>query len=355
VGLFRRKPVVPDIPLDTHPAQDDGALRVAYDAALAGDPQPAMSLLAAAGADPDRRARHVAVLAETATLVPDPAATPAGPVDTTAAWTDRWAQASPDDPDALLVRAASLVARAWRIRGGGWASSVGSEARSQFAELAAMAVPLLERAAELVPQDPTPWSLRMQVARSLSEGRGALERYWEQVIARDPAHRAAHNQKLTYLCQKWYGSHEEMFAFARGAAASAPTGSPLLVLPLRAAAEWAMWEVRREGRLKDHIAVSFFFGSDDLTRDLDTALHRWFHRAPQRHALWCDDLNYLANTLTRAGRHADARAVFEALGPYAQDVPWSWMPGGRWRQEFQTARKAALRTAPTPAGPGARP
>lgn len=34
------------------------------------------------------------------------------------------------------------------------------------------------------------------------------------MVKRHPFHRIAHEQMLQYLCRKWFGSHEEMFAFA---------------------------------------------------------------------------------------------------------------------------------------------
>ena len=138
VSLFRRG--ADDRDLDLHLAQDDLALRAAWDAARAGGWGPARELMANTRSNPDRRARYVWVLGESTTATPWPA-TPsdpdrfAGPVDTTAAWTDRWAQAEPDNPDAVLVRARSLIMRAWEVRGSGWARYVGANAAEEFQRL----------------------------------------------------------------------------------------------------------------------------------------------------------------------------------------------------------------------------
>ena len=48
-----------------------------------------------------------------------------------------------------------------------------------------------------------------------------------QVVRRHPTHLVAHQQMLQFLCRKWFGSTEEMFDFARTAAAKAPAGSLL--------------------------------------------------------------------------------------------------------------------------------
>lgn len=352
VSLFRRV-TVPDIALDKHAAQDDAALRTTYDAVRGGaDWSTARDLLGTTRGDFDRRARYVWVLGESitaepwATMTSDPDRE-VTTVDTTAAWPDRWAQAEPDNADAVLVRARSLIARGWEVRGSDWASHVGQDAFAEFHRLLRMAVHLCEQAAVLVPDDPTPWALRLLLDTALGADRGPFEQHWEQVVARDPTHREAHNFKLMYLCRKWRGSHEEMFAFARSTAANAPEGSPLHVLPLMANAEWSLWELEREEGILQHarpVNLTWRKGKE-FHAELDNALDRWFRAGPRRHAMWHLDLNYLAYGLFRASRHRDAKAVFEAIGPYAEPIPWGWVQHHDYDadQAFLAARKAAFR------------
>jgi len=346
VSLFRRG--ADDGDLDLHLAQDDLELRAAWDAARAGDPGPARELMATTRADPDRRARYVWVFGESTTATPW-AATPsdperfAGPVDTTAAWTDRWEQAEPENPDAVLVRARSLIMRAWEVRGSGWARYVGANAAEEFQRLLLMALPLTDRAATLAPDDPTPWAQRLLLATALGAHREAFERTWAEVVARNPAHREAHNFKLMYLCRKWHGSHEEMFAFARQAADAAPDGSPLLVLPVQARAEWAMSECSNNTTLRNIMAVNEVWRNDPgLRAELDRAVNRWFAAPARKHAMWYHDLNYLAYGLVKANRYAEAKPVFTAIGPYMEEIPWGWI-GVNDRKEFLNARRKAMR------------
>lgn len=349
VKLFRLRSGGPDIDLDLHLAQDDPALRAAWDAARGGDWRPARDLMATTRSDFDRRARYVWVLAESVTAEPgagvksDPNRE-VGAVDTTAAWTDRWAAAEPENADAVLLRARSLITRAWEVRGGSWASFVGPDAAAEFHRLLLLALPVGDKAAMLAPEDPTPWAQRLLLATALGASRADFERTWSEVIAREPLHREAHNFRLMYLCLKWRGSHEEMFAFARAAAAAAPFGSPLHVLPLHAAAEWAMWEFGREGSFRNILKVTDVLRSGpEFHADLDNALNRWFATAPGHHAMWYHDLNYLAYALVKANRHADAKAVFEAIGPYMENIPWVWMEPGNPEKGFRGARRRALR------------
>jgi hypothetical protein len=336
----------PPIALDLHLAQDDVAVRAAWDSVRAGDWTAARDLMSRSRGDYDRRARYLWVLGESVTddgrarLGSDPNRTTVS-VDTTAAWPDRWAEAEPDNPDAILVRSRSLIVRGWAVRGSDWASTVGEDASAEFHRLLLRAVPLCHQAANLTPQDPTPWVQLLLLATALGAERDDFDGIWTEVVARDPLHREAHNFKLMYLCQKWRGSHEEMFAFAWQAARSAPDGSPLHVLPVQASAEWDLWQ---SNRVQPPTKVTQAWREDPGFRaGLDNALRRWFTAGPVKHAMWYHDLNHLAYGLYRAGRHAEARPVFEAIGSYAEAIPWTWIDGHPERT-FLKARKQALRT-----------
>src|SRR6185436_114566 len=67
-------------------------------------------------------------------------------------------------------------------------------------------------------------------ARALNAPREeALERLAE-LRRRDAHHAYGHHMMLVFLCEKWHGSHEEMFDFARSASGQAPDGSRLHAL-----------------------------------------------------------------------------------------------------------------------------
>jgi hypothetical protein len=323
--MFRRRPV---LVLDHDPAQEDQALRAAVAAGRNGDWGPARDLMATVRHDNDRRARCVYVLAESISgQMPAPGRRGAAPpVDTDAAWMDRWAATEPTNPNAHLVRARSLIVRAWDVRGGGWSSTVGEDAALEFLRTLHLALTVNDQAAALAPDDPTPWAQRLLLMVALSADRATFERAWSELVRRDPQHREAHGFKLMYLCRKWHGSHEEMFQFARATAAAAPDGSPLHALPLHAQAEWDLWETQREsGGLRNLRRVGQIWRNDpNFKADLDNALNRWFRRPAGKHAMWYNDLNHLAYALVRSRREAEAKPVFEAIGPYAETFPWAW-------------------------------
>lgn len=334
--------------IDPNRAQDDAVLREACTQARYGsDIGPAKKALAATRDDYDRRARYVRVLAEsTAGGLGSRIDRTTGRVDTAAAWTDRWASRAPADPDAQLVRARSLMARAWEVRGGDWAATVAPEQWAEFSRLLDLARQVNDLAMRLAPEDPTPWVNRLDLMIDESAPLDEFEEAWRELTKRDPWHQQGHVRRLVYHCRKWSGSHEAMFGFARSVAAAAPTGSPLLVLPVRAAAEWALWEQDREPEGGTADEISERWRQDPVMQsDLDNALSRWFHQPATRHADWLNDANYLAYGLARTGRDAEAAPVFASIGRYMTGVPWSWWGQGRGDTAFLRARRRARRAA----------
>jgi hypothetical protein len=333
--------------IDVAEAQDDAALREACKQARQGFDEPARHAVARTRDDYDLRARYVHALAESTTgVLGSPIDRTTGRADTSANWTDRWAAHCPADPDAQLVRAGSLIARAWEVRGSGWASTVGPEQWAEFHRLLHLAEQVNNLAIQLAPADPTPWVNRLQLQIGYSAPRDDVEQTWRQLILRDPWHQPGHVLKLTYHCRKWSGSHDEMFAFARSVVAGAPDGSPLHVLPVRAAAEWALWEGDRVSPkpLADEIGERWR-QDPAMQAELDSALSRWFCRPATRHGAWLDDANFLAYGLARTGRDADAAPVFAAIGKYMTLVPWNWWDDARADVNFVRARRRARRAA----------
>ncbi|WP_328474764.1 DUF4034 domain-containing protein [Actinoplanes sp. NBC_00393] len=335
--------------IDTNPAQDDAALREACVQARYGtDTSLAREALARTRGSHNLRARYLRVLAEsTAGGLGSRIDRGTGQVDTTAAWTDKWAAGFPTDPDAHLVRARSLQARAWEVRGDGWASTVSEQQWAEFHRLLHLADEVNDVAMQLAPQDPTPWATRLRMHIDLGAEPDEVDDTWEELTRRAPRHREGHVLKMTYHCRKWRGSHEQMFGFARSAAATARDGSPLHLLPVRAAAEWALWEQKRVDPQRSAEEIGELWRQDPVMQsELDTALSRWFHQPTSRQgADWLDDANFLAYGLARTGRHAEAAPVFAAIGKYVTGVPWGWWSDTRGADHFVRARRRARRAA----------
>ncbi|WP_052489030.1 hypothetical protein, partial [Streptomyces sp. 150FB] len=153
-------------------------------------------------------------------------------------WLDDWLAAEPENPDAVLVKADLLVKQAWEIRTEARAQDVSKDQFQAFFALLDDAVPTLSAAAELNPADPVPWQVALAHATGSQAPREVFDAYWHEAVARAPHHYGCHVAALQYVCDKWHGSHEEMFEFAERAAEGALPGSLLHALPLLAAFEY---------------------------------------------------------------------------------------------------------------------
>ncbi|MFF5469220.1 hypothetical protein [Streptomyces achromogenes] len=183
-----------------------------------GDWQPAADLLAAVGRDWDRRSALAYVLADQAAEED--------------AWLLAWEAARPDDPDAAVVRARSTVILAWKIRGAKKAKYTTQEQFEGFHRTLTSARQDVARAAALNPDDPTPFVAEIWVALGLGYPNARMDELWTEITSRAPHHYEAHFSALQYWCAKWRGSERLAREFAERAAAGAPLGSLLTVLPL---------------------------------------------------------------------------------------------------------------------------
>ncbi|AOT60754.1 hypothetical protein [Streptomyces rubrolavendulae] len=281
-------------------APDPGLERALAAAAARGDWQPAARLMAATreGRDWSRRSRYAGFLGEAA-------------AEGDGAWLEAWEAALPDDPDAAVVRASSTVCLAWLMRGGDWAKNTSAERFAGFFEVLPRSRDQVARAAELAPEDPTPYIVEISTALGLNYPHKKMHRIWKEITDRAPHHPGAHRSALQYWCAKWHGSEELAVRFARVAADSAPPGSLLRTLPLLA---W--WEHRgREAKARDYRAP-------ELVALVDAALAD-AAAAPPDHPDLPGTRHLLAYFLARQGRFDAALEQFRLVDGYVGAWPWA--------------------------------
>ncbi|MFF3454174.1 hypothetical protein ACFYXH_07545 [Streptomyces sp. NPDC002730] len=303
-----------DLPPDEAVSVDsvaEPALRAALAAAAAGDAGPARELLAETRLDAqwERRSVCVSELAEHALRSPG--------------WLEAWLAESPEDPDAMLVKADLCIQQAWEIRTGYRARHVSEDRFRAFFTLLDDAIPVIAAAAELNPTDPVPWEVALTHARGIQAPRDVFDAYWAEAVARAPHHYGCHATALQYLCDKWYGSHEEMFAFAEQAAEGALPGSKLHALPLLAAVEY---EVVSDDSTENGPIVR---ARIEAAIDRALELSGWYAPGDPEAAGF---RNHLALMLIFAERWAEALDVFRAIGVHAREYPWAYV--GESRKEF---------------------
>ncbi|MGW4649947.1 hypothetical protein [Kitasatospora sp. NPDC004289] len=310
-------------PLSFGPALGDTALVKAGDAlAKDGDWRPAKDLLAAADGDWALKDHQVQYLGErkrcTRAL-------------------ETWAAAEPENADVWTVLAVTEVIAAWKARGARYAWAVRKKAWPVFFDRLRQADLLAGRAAGLAPHDPTPLALALLVARGLQHSRRVFDARWAALAAVDPAHRTGHLHALQYLCAKWSGSHEEMFAFARDRAHRVPDGHPLVLLPLIAHQELLIIDSR-------------WRTSELFLADLAHARQRWSDAPPQPHPRIAEDHSLMAAMLGLAKHRSEAHPHFHAMGRHASAFGWQYFtrPRPLIRRARANAALCALFTASRP-------
>ncbi|MFF7371538.1 hypothetical protein [Streptomyces tricolor] len=295
-------------PLDA--ALDDVELRTARAALAQGRRQAARSLLVHTGDDWDRRGHRLTVLAE------DPYA---------AAWASDWLAAEPGSADATALLALALVHRALR----------GKEEPDRAREAC-------DTAAALAPADPTPWLGRLLLARTLGPEREVLDTFAE-LRRRHPEHHHAHHLLIARLAERPAGGRaeaHEVYDIAELAAAEAPADSPLAVLPVIAYAE-RYRVLAATGLAPADPAACGHWSGPRARRILRASFDWWLEWEHDEHPRRHIDLNHLAFALSRAGRPAEAAALFQRIGEHATPAPWAYAHPDPLAA-FHTARTRAL-------------
>lgn len=278
-----------------------------------GDWRPGAALLADFGTDWDRRASAVQQLGDAA-------------ADDDAPLKDWRASGS---ADAAAVHAQGLVALAWQIRTGQTTEHVSNDQWAGFFRVLEEAEEAARAAAEAAPEDPTPWYTMLTVARGRQYENDAFREVWAELVARDPLHRQGHEQALQYWCAKWFGSHEQMFAFADEAVTKAPKLAGLTLVAAHEAEE------------KDVTA----WKSDRTGHALDVVLP-WLDGEGRDHPANRRDRAYAAKALVAHGRFDEAVEQFKVLGEHADALVWAY--GGKPIYEFVKTRYLACHGATRP-------
>lgn len=247
-------------------------------------------------------------------------------------WMDDMVTDQPDDPLALLVSGAWYVGWAWRARGRSGGSTVSEEQRERFRERLLIAEERLRDVAEREPDWAAPWYFLQMCGRGLQVGPSAAEHRFEAVCRRAPGHLGAHRQHLQQVSEKWGGSHEQMFSFAREAARTAPDGSGLGQLVAMAHLE--MW-LDASGD-QDSVVLH----DPEVVRELHASAARSVHHpAFVRERDWAVGVNTFAMAFSLAGEKAAARVMFRSVGRHVTETPWQYMDGRSPVLSFLTWRK----------------
>ncbi|WP_306319307.1 MULTISPECIES: hypothetical protein [unclassified Streptomyces] len=312
LGRSRKKPAH-----SFDPALDDSELVTARTALAQGRWTAARSLLRATGTDWDLRGHRVLGLAREPTA---------------RVWTRDWLLAEPGSTDAVVLLACASVLRAVAGRGRP------DEVRAACAE-----------AAELVPDDPTPWLGLLLLERELGDEADVV-RLFDEVRLRHPGHHHAHHLMVARLAERRADVGQdplhEVYDFASWAVEQAAPDSPLALLPVVAHAE-RYRVLARAGVLHGDPELSGHWTGRRARLVLKSAFDWWLQWGGTRerpgvtHPRGRVDLNYLAHAQYCAGHRAEATALFHRIGRHNTPEPWSYADRDP-HEAFRSARRTAL-------------
>ncbi|MDH6577326.1 hypothetical protein [Kitasatospora sp. MAP5-34] len=262
-----------------------------------------------AGTDWDRRAHRFLVLAESA-------------ADSGLARS--WRRRQPRSADALIFEA--------------WVELVRGRSAGRM-EDAHAAADSCHRAAELQPNDPTPWVVLLGILRLTRCDQQDVFKVWHEVTARDAWHREAHIQMLGYVSPEECGSHGQVLDFVDSVRSRITPAVPAVGLELAAAVDHHNRTVARGG--VDALLARRQWTQARAESALARALADWVRAGRLGHAAALADLNMLAYALVQANRLPEAAEVFQLIGGTV--TPWPWRLDGDPVQQFSYWQAQALR------------
>jgi hypothetical protein len=320
--LFSRRPKLPDPVHD--PFGGDVAIRGVVEGLKQGDWRAADELLAATRKGDDRAARAGHIVAA---------------ANDWPAWIDAWHAARSDRPEPWLIRGALRIGEAWKARGTGRADEVDDLAWPVFFERLREAEADLGEAIRRDETDATPWAYLLITGSALDQDGEEVRARFDEARKRDPQGWLAPWQALNALSEKWSGSHDIMFAFAREIAAGAPPGSQLHTLI--AEAHLHRWQYFSMEDPKDPKGQSRYFDEDSVQKDLGRAWERGPGSPLFKRGRFANGQLALFAFAFSLGEDLDlARAAFEKLNNHLTMTPWSYL--GDPLKTFVKYRDAAL-------------
>lgn len=254
---------------------------------------------------------------------------------------DRWVESSADCADAWLLRGAHGVQWAWEARTAASAENVAEDAWPIFFERLKQAWSDLNHAIQLNPADATPFGQLIPCAMGLQLEKEIVFSCLQNAIDRSSLSWKAHSATLWYLCKKWFGSHEEMFDFARQVSAAVPEGSGLhALIPIAHHERW----VYALAFDQDSDFAGSYYDQPDVRQEILDAYHRSlgsrFHRTDRatRH-----QSSFFALGLLRTHAFPQALTELDRIGTQVPEFPWVQL--GDPVKKFTAAREIAKENA----------
>lgn len=242
---------------------------------------------------------------------------------------DDWIEKEPDNAHAHLFKGAHMVKIGWEHRSANTADNISEKQFKKFWDALEVSHGALTTALDLVdnPIDRAEAYFHMQnVMRGLQFGAEMEEDNYSELEACGVDHLAGATSYLSARCEKWGGSHETMFSFARNTASNPKAPGYMQSLLCMAHTErWLYAKVFQEDDDEVQLDADNYFNDPDVIAELKAADDKFtFQNEGQ---IWGFDLlaaNEFAYIWSRVGDHKRAKRHFDAIGYSVGDGGWGF-------------------------------
>lgn len=135
---------------------------------------------------------------------------------------DQWIEAFPQSPMPYIARVRSIIARAFAVRGGGYASTVDPAAWPIFHQLVEQARQELERSKIIATEDPQWYGEMLNIGKLQNWPRDAFGALADEAVTRYPSYYPIYFEMTTYFLPKWHGDIQQLDLFAKAAMKRVP-------------------------------------------------------------------------------------------------------------------------------------
>lgn len=232
-----------------------------------------------------------------------------------------WAEFFPDNYWAQLFCGNRLIHSAWDARGSGDSSTVSTGMAEKFWEQLYLAKETLQRACDIRPDSTEAYSALIIVEMGLGYDNAELWQHFIQLCKQEPKHYIGHCNMLHALCEKWGGSHNEMFDIAIKGCLNEPEGSFMYgLVPMAHIERWLYFLM-----CGDDAEGNQYFYREDVVDEIVESYGKYQNKTDsQRSIINFDILNKFAFCFYMSGFDEKAKELFKVIGYNATNYPWMY-------------------------------
>jgi hypothetical protein len=246
------------------------------------------------------------------------------------AFLQRVVDAERDSSLARTLLGARFIVIGWTARTRAFAKDVSQAQARVFHDYLQRAERMLADATAVDPTNAAAWTERITAARGLGLDLDEARRRYERAAEYCDVPYTAQSQLLQNLCPKWYGSTDEVHAFARECLQVAKPGTLGGAIVANAHVEHA-FSTTHGGDIGRYLAQSHV--RDELAA---AAAQTLLHPESQPGHGWVRAHTVFAFALFVGGHYTHAKPHFAALGRQASPYPWDNVYD-KWKATFRRA------------------